>query len=423
MAPRELLLGSFQVALAAADPLKIVGAHLPEPPKGRTLVVGAGKAAASMALAIEQHWPVGAPLDGLVITRYQHGLETQRITVIEAGHPVPDESGEKAAQEILHRVKTLTADDLLLVLVSGGGSSLLTLPADGIAIDDIQTLTRQLLASGAPIQEMNIVRKHLSAMQGGRLAASCRAPVLALVISDVTGDDPTHIASGPCAPDPSTYRDALDVIHRHGINPPAAIAAHLARGAAGNLPETPKPGDRLFARVENRVIATAQASLQAAAAYFRSQNIPAAVLGDSVTGEAREVAKVYGALAREVRQHSAPWRTPVALISGGECTVTVKGNGRGGRCAEFLLSLALDLNGADHIHALACDTDGIDGSEDNAGALLTPDALHRAAAMGISAAKLLDDNDGYSFFQALDNLVVTGPTRTNVNDFRVLLVL
>ncbi len=423
MAPRELLLGSFQVALAVADPLKIVGAHLPEPPKGRTLVVGAGKAAASMALAIEQHWPVGAPLDGLVITRYQHGLETQRITVIEAGHPVPDESGEKAAQEILHRVKTLTADDLLLVLVSGGGSSLLTLPADGIAIDDIQTLTRQLLASGAPIQEMNIVRKHLSAMQGGRLAASCRAPVLALVISDVTGDDPTHIASGPCAPDPSTYRDALDVIHRHGINPPAAIAAHLARGAAGNLPETPKPGDRLFARVENRVIATAQASLQAAAAYFRSQNIPAAVLGDSVTGEAREVAKVYGALAREVRQHSAPWRTPVALISGGECTVTVKGNGRGGRCAEFLLSLALDLNGADHIHALACDTDGIDGSEDNAGALLTPDALHRAAAMGISAAKLLDDNDGYSFFQALDNLVVTGPTRTNVNDFRVLLVL
>ena len=423
MAPRELLLGSFQVALAAADPLKIVGAHLPEPPKGRTLVVGAGKAAASMALAIEQHWPVGAPLDGLVITRYQHGLETQRITVIEAGHPVPDESGEKAAQEILHRVKTLTADDLLLVLVSGGGSSLLTLPADGIAIDDIQTLTRQLLASGAPIQEMNIVRKHLSAMQGGRLAASCRAPVLALVISDVTGDDPTHIASGPCAPDPSTYRDALDVIHRHGINPPAAIAAHLARGAAGNLPETPKPGDRLFARVENRVIATAQASLQAAAAYFRSQNIPAAVLGDSVTGEARDVAKVYGALAREVRQHSAPWRTPVALISGGECTVTVKGNGRGGRCAEFLLSLALDLNGADHIHALACDTDGIDGSEDNAGALLTPDALHRAAAMGISAAKLLDDNDGYSFFQALDNLVVTGPTRTNVNDFRVLLVL
>lgn len=423
MAPRELLLGSFQVALAAADPLKIVGAHLPAPPKGRTLVVGAGKAAASMALAVEQHWPVSAPLDGLVITRYQHGLETQRITVIEAGHPVPDESGEKAAQEILHRVKTLTADDLLLVLVSGGGSSLLTLPADGIAIDDIQTLTRQLLASGVPIQEMNIVRKHLSAMQGGRLAASCRAPVLALVISDVTGDDPTHIASGPCAPDPSTYRDALDVIHRHGINPPAAIAAHLARGAAGNLPETPKPGDRLFARVENRVIATAQASLQAAAAYFRSQNIPAAVLGDSVTGEAREVAKVYGALAREVRQHSAPWRTPVALISGGECTVTVKGNGRGGRCAEFLLSLALDLNGADHIHALACDTDGIDGSEDNAGALLTPDALHRAAAMGISAAKLLDDNDGYSFFQALDNLVVTGPTRTNVNDFRVLLVL
>ena len=423
MTPRELLLGSFQAALAVADPLKIVGAHLPAPPKGRTLVVGAGKAAAAMALAVQNHWPADAPLDGLVITRYQHGLRTDRITVVEAGHPVPDESGEKAAQEILRRVQALTADDLLLVLVSGGGSSLLTLPADGISMDDIKALTRQLLASGAPIQEMNIVRKHLSAMQGGRLAAGCRAPVLALVISDVTGDDPTHIASGPCAPDPSTYRDALNVIHRHGISPPAAIAAHLARGAAGEIAETPKPGAPLFARVENRVIATAHASLHAAAAFFRSQGIPAAVLGDSVTGEAREVAKVYGALAREVRQHGAPWRAPVALISGGECTVTVKGSGRGGRCAEFLLSLALDLNAAAHIHALACDTDGIDGSEDNAGALLTPDALQRAAAKGIHAATQLDNNDGYGFFHALDSLVVTGPTRTNVNDFRVILVL
>ena len=338
MAPRELLLGSFQAALAAADPLKIVGAHLPRPPasrKGRTLVVGAGKAAASMALAVEQYWPATAPLDGLVITRYQHGLLTNRITVIEAGHPVPDEAGEKAAQEILRRVKALTANDLLLVLVSGGGSSLLTLPAAGIAMEDIKNITQQLLTSGAPIQDMNIVRKHLSAIQGGRLAAACRAPVTALVISDVTGDDPTHIASGPCAPDTSTYQDALEVIHRHGVKAPQAIANHLAQGAAGAVPETPKPGDKIFKRVENRVIATAHASLQAAANFFKSHGVQPAILGDSVTGEAREVAKVYGALAREVRTHGAPWKAPVALISGGECTVTVKGNGRGGRCAEY----------------------------------------------------------------------------------------
>ena len=422
ISPRGLLLGSFQAALAAADPLKIVGAHLPKPPKGKTLVVGAGKAAASMALAVEQHWTANAPLDGLVITRYQHGLLTNRITVIEAGHPVPDESGEKAAREILRRVKALTPNDLLLTLVSGGGSSLLTLPAEGIVIEDIKLLTKQLLTSGTPIQEMNIVRKHLSAIQGGRMAAACRAPVTALIISDVTGDDPAHIASGPCAPDASTYQDALDVIRRHGVNAPKSIIAHLTRGAAGEVPETPKPGDRIFARVENRVIATAHESLQAAAEYFALQGVQAVILGDSVTGEAREVAKVYGALAREVLHHGAPWRAPVALISGGECTVTVKGTGRGGRCAEFLLSLAIDLNGAEGIHALACDTDGIDGSENNAGALLTPDALKRAAAKRIDAAKLLDNNNGYEFFHTLEDLVITGPTRTNVNDFRVILV-
>ncbi len=428
MTPRELLLGSFHAALAVADPLKVVGAHLPTPPQGRTLVVGAGKAAASMALAVEQHWPANAPLDGLVITRYQHGLLTNRITVIEAGHPVPDESGEKAAQEILRRVKALTARDLLLVLVSGGGSSLLTLPAGDIAIDDIKMLTRQLLMSGAPIQEMNIVRKHLSAMQGGRLAAACRAPVQALIISDVTGDDPTHIASGPCAPDASTYQDALDVIRRHGIDAPATVGAHLSRGVAGNIPETPKPGDRIFARVENRVIATAHASLQAAAEFFRSHGVQAAILGDSVTGEAREVAKVYGALAREISQHSTPWRPPVAMISGGECTVTVKGTGRGGRCAEFLLALGVDLDNAKNAHgthgiyALACDTDGIDGSENNAGAMLTPDSLRRASTQHIDASTLLDNNDGYGFFHALNDLVVTGPTRTNVNDYRAILI-
>lgn len=423
MSPHDLLLGSFHAALAAADPLKIVPQHLPQPPKGRTLVIGAGKAAAAMALAVEQNWPAEAPLDGLVITRYQHGLLTNRITVVEAGHPVPDESGEKAALEILRRVKTLTRDDLLLVLVSGGGSSLLALPVEGLAMADLKNVTKLLLMSGAPIQDMNTVRKHLSAIQGGRLAAACRAQVVALVISDVTGDDPTHIASGPCAPDPTTYRDALDILARHAIRAPKAVTEHLQRGAAGEIPETPKPGNRLFARVDNRVIATAQAALQAAAQFFIAHDIHPAILGDSVTGEAREVAKVYGALAREVKQHGLPWQAPVALISGGECTVTVKGKGRGGRCAEFLLSLAVDLDGAEHIHALACDTDGIDGSQDNAGALLAPDTLKRAAKKTLDAGALLENNDGYGFFSALGDLVVTGPTRTNVNDYRVILVL
>ena len=422
MCPRDLILGSFQAALAAADPLKVVPQHLPQPPKGRTLVIGAGKAAAAMALAVEQNWPADAALDGLVITRYQHGLLTNRITVIEAGHPVPDESGEKAAQEILRRVKTLTKDDLLLALVSGGGSSLLSLPADGLAMVDLQNVTKQLLTSGAPIQDMNTVRKHLSAIQGGRLAAACRASVLALVISDVTGDDPTYIASGPCAPDPTTYQNALDILARYEVKAPQAVVEHLTRGAKDEIPETPKPGSKIFRRVENRVIATAQTALQAAAQFFIAHGIQPAVLGDSVTGEAREVAKAYGALAREIKQHGLPWQPPVALISGGECTVTVKGNGRGGRCAEFLLSLAVDLNGAEDIHALAADTDGIDGSEDNAGAILAPDSLKRAEKKKLHAGKLLENNDGYGFFSAIGDLVVTGPTRTNVNDYRVILI-
>ena len=420
--PRELLLGSFRAALAAADPLKIVPAHLPKPPKGRTLVVGAGKAAAAMALAVEQSWPAGTPLDGLIITRYQHGLLTSRIAVIEAAHPVPDESGERAAQEILRRAKALTHDDLLLVLVSGGGSALLSLPAEGISMADLKATTRELLKCGAPIQDMNTVRKHLSAIQGGKLAAACRAPVVALVISDVTGDDPTHIASGPCAPDPTTYQDALEILKRYDVKAPKAVAGHLARGAKGEIPETPKPGSRIFRRVENRVIATAQASLQAAASFFIGHDIHPAILGDSVTGEAREVAKVYCALAREVKQHGAPWTPPVALISGGETTVTLRGQGRGGRNCEFLLALGVNLNGAGDIHALACDTDGIDGSEDNAGAILAPDSLKRAEKKNLDAARLLENNDGYGFFSALGDLVVTGPTRTNVNDYRVILV-
>ncbi|MGP1677412.1 MAG: glycerate kinase type-2 family protein [Burkholderiales bacterium] len=423
MDPRALLIESFHAAVGAADAQKILPPHLPQPPQGKTLVVGAGKAAAAMALAVEQHWPSAAPLDGLVITRYRHGLLTNRIQVIEAGHPVPDESGERAAHEILRRTKTLGANDLLLVLVSGGGSSLLSLPVEGIGMDELKATTKELLRCGAPIQDMNTVRKHISRIQGGRLAAACKARVLALIISDVTGDDPTHIGSGPCAPDPSTYQDAEDIFARYGVKAPASVGAHLQRGARGEIAETPKPGDKLFQRVENRVIATAQGSLQAAAGYFRAKGITPVVLGDSVTGEASEVAKVYAALARQIRQHGEPFKPPLALISGGECTVTVRGKGRGGRCSEFLLSLALELGGMPDIHALACDTDGIDGSEDNAGAVLAPDSLARAAANSVSAKKLLANNDGYSFFEALNDLVVTGPTRTNVNDFRAILVL
>ena len=423
MDPRTLLVESFHAAVGAADPLKILPPHLPQAPAGKTLVVGAGKAAAAMALAVEQHWPSASPLDGLAITRYQHGLLTNRIKVIEAGHPVPDESGERAAQEILRRTRALGPNDLLLALLSGGGSSLLSLPVEGIGMDELKATTKELLRCGAPIQDMNTVRKHISSIQGGRLAAACKARVLALIISDVTGDDPTHIGSGPCAPDPSTYQDAEDIIARFGVKAPPAVITHLQRGARGEIAETPKPGDKLFQRVENRVIATAQGSLQAAAAYFRGKGVTPVVLGDSVTGEASEVAKVYAALVRQIRMHGEPFKPPLALISGGECTVTVRGNGRGGRCAEFLLSLALELDGMPDAYALACDTDGIDGSEDNAGAVLAPDALARAVAAGMSARKLLANNDGYSFFAALNDLVVTGPTRTNVNDYRVILVL
>ena len=422
MNPRELLIGSFRAALGAADPLAIVPPHLPPPPKGRTVVVGAGKAAAAMAAAVESAWPAAAPLEGLVITRYGHGLPTKRIQVVEAGHPVPDAAGESAARDILARAGSLSADDLLLVLVSGGGSSLLSLPADGISMGDLKSVTRDLLASGAPIQDMNTIRKHLSAIQGGRLALASPARVLALVISDVTGDDPTHIASGPCSPDPTTYQDAIDILERFGVTPPPAIASRLASGARGGIPETPKPGDVGFARIETRVIATAHQSLMAAAAFVQQRGIAPMVLGDSVTGEAREIAKPYAALARQVRAHHHPLRPPLALISGGEATVTLRGTGRGGRCSEFLLSLAIELQGMADVWSLAADTDGIDGAESNAGALLGPDSLARAGDKGLDAKKLLAANDAYGFFAALDDLVVTGPTRTNVNDFRIIVV-
>jgi hydroxypyruvate reductase len=429
MNPRELLIGSFRSALTAADPLGIVARHLPRPPAGRTAVVGAGKAGASMAKAVDLAWPRDAPLEGVVITRYRHGYtgteSLQRIRVVEAGHPVPDESGEAAAKDIFALARSLTEDDLLLVLVSGGGSSLLSLPAEGLSMADLKTVTRELLACGAPIQEMNVVRKHLSLIQGGRLAAMTKAKVLALIVSDVAGDDPSAIASGPTVPDPSTYQDALDILHRYRIGPPLAIARHLSNGARGEHAETPKPGDAVFARVENRVIATAHASLAMAAAFFQQHGVTPLILGDTVCGEAREVAKVHAAIARQVRDHHHPFLPPVAIISGGECTVTLRGanqhSGRGGRCTEFLLSLAIEL-GNTPMAAIACDTDGIDGSEDNAGAWLAPDAAVRAAKAGLDARALLDANDAWSYFHGLNDLIVTGPTRTNVNDYRAILV-
>jgi len=420
---RTLLIDSFQAAVAAADPLKIIAAHLPPPPKGRTLVVGAGKAAASMARAVDLAWPQDAALEGIVVTRYAHAIPTERITVVEASHPVPDDEGEKAAADILARVAALGPDDRLIALVSGGGSSLLSLPVDSVPMADLKSVTKSLLKSGAPITDMNIVRKHLSRIQGGRLAAACRAPVTTLIISDVTGDDPSAIASGPTCPDASTYADAIAILKRYGVEAPDSVMAHLERGASGQIGETPKPGDALFGRVDNRVIATARQSLQAGAEFFAAQNITPVILGDTVTGEASEVAKVYAAVVREIRAYQQPFKPPVALISGGECTVTVRGNGRGGRCAEFLASLAAEMDGMPDVYAIAADTDGIDGTEDNAGAVLLPDSKARAEQLGISAHKMLANNDGYSYFSALGDLVITGPTLTNVNDYRVILVL
>lgn len=421
-----LLRRSYDAAVAAADPLKIVPAHLPKPPKGRTLVVGAGKAGASMAKAVEAHWPADAPLEGLMITRYAHGYSgdeaLKRIRVIEAGHPVPDESGESAAREIARLVQGLGPDDLLLALVSGGGSALLSLPAEGISMADLKATTRELLRCGAPIQDMNTVRKHLSLIQGGRLAAMCQAPILSLVISDVTGDEPTHIASGPTVPDPTTYQDALDILTRFKCVMPASVRARLEAGIRGEIAETPKPGSPVFARAEARVIATAYKSLEAAAQVFRDAGIATEILGDTITGEAREVGR---AQAASVRAGGAPHLDPkpLALISGGECTVTVNNpNGRGGRCAEYLLAACIELAGLPRAYGIAADTDGIDGSESNAGAIFDPVTLARAQAAGLDAAQMLQANDAWGLFNATGGLIVTGPTRTNVNDFRVLLL-
>src|SRR5690606_13549122 len=427
MDARRILLDSFRAAVDAADPLRVVAPALPDASAiakyRRTLVVGAGKAAASMAMAVERHWPVDAPLDGLVVTRYAHGLPCRRVEVIEAGHPVPDEAGERAAAAILERARALGEEDLLVVLASGGGSSLLSLPVESVSMADLKSVTKALLASGAPIQDMNVVRKHLSRIHGGRLASQTRANVLALMISDVAGDDPSSIASGPRSPAPSTYADALAILARWRVSAPASVREHLQRGARRAVAETPKPGDPLFARVDARMLATAHGSLEAAAAVFAQAGVRPVLLGDTVTGEARDVAQVMAAIAREILRYDQPFARPVALISGGECTVTIRGSGRGGRCSEFLLALARELDGAVGTWAIAADTDGIDGAEANAGAIVAPDTVARAAAAGIDARERLDDNDAWGFFHALGDLVVTGPTRTNVNDYRALMLL
>lgn len=418
--PAALLQTMFAAARNAADPAHCVAPHLPPVPKGRTVVVGAGKAAASMARAVELAWPADASLEGLVVTRYGHDVPCDRITVVEASHPVPDSAGEKAAALILQKVKGLGPDDLVLCLISGGGSALLSLPADGLTLADKQAVNRALLSCGANIAEMNCLRKHLSAIKGGRLAAAAApAPMVSLLISDVPGDDPAVIASGPTVPDPTTFADAQAVIEKYGIDLPANVKKHLDRARD----ESPKPGDRAFANTKTVMIATPQMALEAAAKVAREAGITPVILGDAIEGEAREVAQVMAGIARQVRRHGQPARTPCVLLSGGETTVTIRGKGRGGRNAEFLTALAVALDGADGIYALAADTDGIDGSEDNAGAWLSPDSIGRAAMKGIDVKACLANNDGYSFFQAAGSLVVTGPTLTNVNDFRAILVL
>ena len=421
MNERQLLRDMFDAAIAAASPDKAVPPNLPPPPRGRTVVVGAGKAAASMARAVEAHWPDDKPLAGLVVTRYGHGVgPLRRIEVVEAAHPVPDAAGPIAARRILDLVKGLGPDDLVLCLISGGGSALLSLPAPGITLMDKQALNKALLRSGASIQEMNCVRKHLSAIKGGRLTlAAAPARIVSLIISDVPGDDPSVIASGPTTPDATTLADAKAVLSRYRIAAPPAIQARLEDASA----ETPKPGDGAFARSKTRIIAAPQASLEAAAAVAARAGYRPLILGDSIEGEAREVGKVMAGIARQAAVHGQPVLPPCALISGGETTVTVSGAGRGGRNVEFLLSMAVELDGRPRIFAIAGDTDGADGAEEVAGALLTPDTLERARRLGINARASLAGNDGHGFFRALGDQVITGPTLTNVNDFRAILVV
>jgi len=427
--PRGLLRALYDAAVARALPGEVIGNFLPAPPdpaKGRTLVLGAGKAGGAMAAAVDALWPAEAPLSGLVVTRYEHvppayRARPGRIEVVEAAHPVPDAAGQQAARRIVELTRDLSEHDLVLCLISGGGSALLAMPAEGVSFELKQAVNKALLKSGAAIDEMNCVRKHLSAIKGGRLAAMCApARVVTLTISDVPGDDPSIIASGPTVPDASTCADALAILQRYAIDVPDVVRARLESGAF----ETPKPGAACFAGHSVHLIATPQQSLEAAAALAQSAGLEAHILSDEIEGESREVGKVHAALARAVARRGAPFAKPCVILSGGETTVTVKSKGgRGGRATEFLLGCAIALQGEPGVHVLAADTDGIDGVEDNAGAIVTPDTLARAAAQGLKAADFLDRNDAYNFFAPLGDLVVPGPTFTNVNDFRALLVL
>ncbi|MDH6155186.1 glycerate kinase type-2 family protein [Polynucleobacter sphagniphilus] len=437
MTQETILKNAFAAALAVADPQKIVPEHLgkifPNGLSGRCVVVGAGKASASMASALERHakvhWPE-AQLEGVVLTRYGHGSPTSHIKIIEAGHPVPDQAGMDGAKAIFALANQLQQGDVLIALVSGGGSSLLTLPQDGISIDDMRITTQALLRSGAPIEEMNIVRKHLSAILGGnlaRVAIDRGARVEALLISDVTGDSPADIASGPCAADYSSYQDALDILAKYHLNTeqvPTSVLSHLQKGVAGQIPETLKETDLNSAHVVNHVIATAHNSLEAAATYIKSVGYQPIILGDTITGEARDVALVHAAIARELSGYQSWAKPPVALISGGECTVTLPPGivGRGGRCSEFLLALLAATPDMSNIAGLAADTDGIDGSEKNAGAWFTPETRRTAHARDIRPSHFLAAHDCFGFFADLSALVETGPTLTNVNDFRIILI-
>lgn len=419
--PRRFLLEMFDAAVASVSAAHCLPSHLGPRPVGQVVVVGAGKAAAAMAAVVEQQW--GGPLRGLVVTRYGHGVTCSQIEVVEAAHPVPDQAGQAAARRILDSVQGLNENDLVLCLISGGGSALLSLPAPGIALEDKRRVNQALLRCGATIGEINCVRKHLSAIKGGRLAlAAAPARIITVLISDVPGDDPSVIASGPTLPDASTRLDALAVIEKYRIDLPQALREHLASDEC----ETPKPGDPRFAMHRVHVAATAQDALNAAAEFARSRGIMAHILSDCMEGESKDVALVHAAIARQIARAEQPFRRPCLLLSGGETTVTVRGTGRGGRNAEFLLAFAQALDGAKDasgIYALACDTDGIDGSEDNAGAIYAPDSLKRATALGLSARRMLDNNDAYGFFAQLGDLIMTGPTRTNVNDFRAILIL
>ena len=428
--PRGFLLALFNAAVAQAVPGADTATFLPPPPKGRTLVLGAGKAGGSMAAAVDALWPKDAPMSGLVVTRYDYvppaykALQHQgagRIEVVEAAHPVPDDAGRRAAKRIAELTKGLTKDDLVLCLISGGASSLMAMPAAGITLEEKQAINKALLKSGAAIDEMNCVRKHLSAIKGGRLAAMCApAQVVTLLISDVPGDAPQVIGSGPTVPDSTTCADALRILARYGIEVPAAARAGLESGAL----ETPKPGDAIFAGHSVHMIATPQQSLEAAAALARQSGIGVHVLSDEMEGESREVGKVHAAMARYIARRGQPFAKPCVVISGGETTVTVKSKGgRGGRATEFLLGCAIALQGEPNVYVMAGDTDGIDGVEDNAGAIVTPSTLARAQAAGLKAQDFLDANDAYNFFKPLGDLVVPGPTFTNVNDFRAVLVL